>query len=423
MFADDCALADQYTCLHEAESRLNRDLNTIADWSRKWYVTFNVEKTVLINFSLKKTRSLPRIIFNNIPVRHVDEHRHLGMTLTYNLNWSKHIRCITTKASQKIGVLRRQYCKFSRSQLERIYLGMIRPTLEHGNVIFDNCSVSSSLLLESIQRRAVVICTGAMRRTEALKLERETGWESLSLRRERAKLCWFFSFCNVGAPSYLQGKIIFAPESSRITRSSSNNGRRVLEKTCRLECFRKSFFPDCAARWNALPQELRVMNSCSQFKVELARHIATRTNNLALNVSDCSCYSKICYGKTGRLITQFRLGLSPLRSDLFIYNIIDNPFCPSCGDTLETLKHFFLECPAYRLVRVTLIDDLVGSLNSVRCYLPDLNMQCVDVLLAIITRGAPLNINNPDLPVVNKIIFACISRYINQTKRFQVRLE
>ena len=69
-------------------------------------------------------------------------------------------------------------------------------------------------------------------------------------------------------------------------------------------------------------------------------------------------YSKILKGHTGRLVTQFRLGLSPLRNELFTYSITDNPFCPSCGESLETLSHFLFECPLYSNQRSILLNDL-----------------------------------------------------------------
>jgi len=52
-------------------------------------------------------------------------------------------------------------------------------------------------------------------------------------------------------------------------------------------------------------------------------------------------YSKVCYGSFGILVTQFRLGLSLLRFELYIYTINDNLFCPACGDSLETVVLFF----------------------------------------------------------------------------------
>jgi len=251
------------------------------------------------------------------------------------------------KASQKLGILRRQSCKFSRSKLENIYFCMIWPTLEYGCVILDNCSAANSLLLESIQWRAAVICTGALRRTESLKLETETGWESLSLRCTKAKLLLYFSFCSGSAPPYLQGNIQFARQPLHYTRSSEisdNFVKCVVEKTCRIDCYNKSFFPDCAARWNTLPSKIKVIDSFSQFKFIFCQHLVGDT---IVNSENCSSYSSACYGWIGRLIIQFRLGLSPLRSDLYKFNILDNPFCPACGDSLETLKHYLIEWPSY----------------------------------------------------------------------------
>jgi len=124
------------------------------------YVTFNLENSVLINCLLKTTRSCASVSFNNIPVyiRHVDDHRHLGEILTYYLSWSKHIRDITMRVSWKLGVLRRQSCKFSRSTTRKNILVyyMIMPILKNGCFVFDNCSTVNSMLLDGILRRAAV---------------------------------------------------------------------------------------------------------------------------------------------------------------------------------------------------------------------------------------------------------------------------
>ena len=39
-------------------------------------------------------------------------------------------------------------------------------------------------------------------------------------------------------------------------------------------------------------------------------------------------------GYYGRLLNQIRYNLSPLRFHLFTYNIIDNPMCPGCHDSV-----------------------------------------------------------------------------------------
>ena len=57
IFADDTTLNKTYTSATEAEFCINVDLNTISKWANKWFVNFNSDKTIFINFSLKKNES------------------------------------------------------------------------------------------------------------------------------------------------------------------------------------------------------------------------------------------------------------------------------------------------------------------------------------------------------------------------------
>ena len=179
IFADDTTLAKVYDSLSQVEACLNSDLNTISKWALEWMVTFNIEKTVFINFSLKNSRmsKSPNLVFNDSCIRQVNEHKHLGIILSKDLKWSSHISKITSKASQRLGALYRQSRKMTRVQLETIYLSMIRPLLEYGSVLFANCSINDAQLIESVQRRAAILCTGAIRRTASDKLNVEVGWD------------------------------------------------------------------------------------------------------------------------------------------------------------------------------------------------------------------------------------------------------
>ena len=51
----------------------------------------------------------------------VQEHKHLGITLSSDLKWKKHISIIVIKALQKIGSLYRVRAYLTRKQLENIY--------------------------------------------------------------------------------------------------------------------------------------------------------------------------------------------------------------------------------------------------------------------------------------------------------------
>ena len=99
------------------------------------------------------------------------------------MKWTTHIENSIKKARKKLGVLRRQAQNLTLKQKIDIFNTMIRPILEYGSVIFDNCSTSDNLKLESCQRSAALICTGAMRQTETKLLLEQLGWETLKNRR------------------------------------------------------------------------------------------------------------------------------------------------------------------------------------------------------------------------------------------------
>jgi len=85
IFADDTVLADTYKNAQHAETRINFDLRMVSAWAKNWYVTFNIQKTVLLNFFLNIKKSTPSLIFNGSLIAHMSKHKHLGVVLTQDL--------------------------------------------------------------------------------------------------------------------------------------------------------------------------------------------------------------------------------------------------------------------------------------------------------------------------------------------------
>ena len=57
---------------------------------------------------------------------------------------------------------------------------MIRPILEYGHIIYDNCSYSAAQNIEKIQHQAAIAFTGAYHHTSHSELSIELNWQSLS---------------------------------------------------------------------------------------------------------------------------------------------------------------------------------------------------------------------------------------------------
>ena len=77
----------------------------------------------------------PIILFNNIPVKKVDEHKHLGIMLDSKLSFSSHIKSAISKMSKGIGLLKYLSKYLPGHTLNELYKLYVRRHLDYGNVI------------------------------------------------------------------------------------------------------------------------------------------------------------------------------------------------------------------------------------------------------------------------------------------------
>ena len=107
------------------------------------------------------------------------------------------------KASEVLGLLYENKNNYSKNVLIKLYKSMVMPIIEYGCVLYDDINAQLSNKLENIQRRAAVICSGALPRTETKRLLNDLGWISLKDRRSKFKLLYLYRIYVQGIPSYL----------------------------------------------------------------------------------------------------------------------------------------------------------------------------------------------------------------------------
>jgi hypothetical protein len=400
LFADDTILMKTYTSSRDAENTLNSDLLKIENWASKWLVEFNPVKTFFINFSLKQKKSILNLKFKNEKIVQVSEHKHLGVYFTSDMTWSKHINYISSKASQRLGQMYRSSIYLNKHQLSSVYLNMIRPILEYGSILYDNCSAADSRKLENIQRRAALIVSGAMRRTETSKLSKLLGWPSLENRRKFNKLVMFFKIVNNLTPMYLTVNIQCRALNINLRNIDNNKNCTYKTLTARLSCYHNSFFPSVIPQWNSLSSVTTDCTSTNMFRSHL------KCLDMFILEKDINPLFDYSYGYYGKMLTQMSLGLSKLNHHLFAYNITDNPFCPKCYDVIETTEHYFLECSAYTVYRENMLSALHNCLNNYEVSNTN--------IVAIMLNGVLLKDNYQ----INNNIFTIVRTYMKLTERF-----
>ena len=353
----------------------------------------------MIIFSNKKNISKPSIILRSTKINQVLSHKHLGSYFAPDMSWSIHIDNCIKKMNKKLGLLRRQSYVLKKIQRIDIYKTMIRPIIEYGAVLTDNCSTSDALKLDKVQRTAALICTGAMRRTETGLLLDFLGWEKLGDRRKLSKMAIFYKIINKTTPEYLSKNLNPIVNSTYSLRSSYSN--LIKPYKCRLTKYKNSFFPNCTKLWNALPDAIKISDNLSIFKTRLKIHLGKENNSCILHKLE-----HFHDGFYGSLLNQIGLKLSPLRAQLFRYNLNDSP---SCGIAPETPTHFFLECSKYDDARMTLISNL----SKLDPSMADDKNAIIDFIVLGSTQG-----DKATRTSVNKAIFRHAKIFISSTRRF-----
>ena len=272
LFADDTSLYIVVDNPLVAAETLNADLEKISRWAATWLVTFNPNKSVALLLSRKVGHPLhPPLFMENTPINEVEAHKHLGLFLSNDCSWHQHINYIKDKAWARINIMRRLKYKLDRKSLESIYISFIRPLLEYGDTIWDNCTQYEKYELDKIQNEAARIATGATKLVSLTNLYKEIGLESLSKRRNNHKLTLLYKMINHLTPIYLSSLI--PAQVSSASRYNLRNAQNYQTIRARTNQYRDSFLPSTLHLWNNLPLEARQSNTLNSFKLFLKKDI------------------------------------------------------------------------------------------------------------------------------------------------------
>ena len=159
----------------------------LSEWARKWLILFNPVKTEVMLISNIFNETDLQLMMDGTLLKIVEIHKHLGVYLSSNNKWSKHIDWIIASASKQISFMRKIKYKFSKQTLNSLYCTYIRPLFEYASEVWDGCSQTDANRLEQAQLNAARIVTGLPVFASTNSLYQETGWEPLSQRRTNKK--------------------------------------------------------------------------------------------------------------------------------------------------------------------------------------------------------------------------------------------
>ena len=272
MFADDTLMYDHCSGINDESPccRLGNDVPRLDTWASEWCTTFNASKFALMLITgNRRLRNLSRpvsslsISGDVIPL--VRSTVNLGICLSSTLSWSEHITRLIHCVQFKVFTLKRTARRLgSESLVTRLFLSLVRLSLEYAAPAWDSCSEHDAMFLErvllSFARAILGISRRSCHNTDVL---RKIGWPTLAWRRRRQKVLLLRDLLRgSGAPNLREQVSLASTHTQYCLRSPLS----LAAPHCRTVHRLKYFLPSTVTLFNSLPSSAVSCSSKSSFQ-------------------------------------------------------------------------------------------------------------------------------------------------------------
>ena len=197
-------------------------------------------------------------------------YKHLGVTISDDGSWNKHIELVIDKAYSRLYILRMLTFRLGRLSLKKLYLSFIR-LLKYGDVVWNPHNMHLINILEKVQIEAMRIISGGTKLTPLRELYKETGLSKLKDRRENHKLIQLFKMQNDLTLASLS--ILIPNRFQDVHTYNTRHSNAFPLPRIRTSLYASYFLPSTLKLRNSLPPEIKDCPSLSILKSRLTSRV------------------------------------------------------------------------------------------------------------------------------------------------------
>ena len=231
LFADDSKIIAILNSL--LNNVLQNDIDAVTHWTSEWLMRLNALKCKIVHFGKPQEDCIGYTIEDlsvgsRVPLEVSCCERDLGVYVSSDLKWSKHVQMIASRANRVLGMLVRTFTSRDVSLWKTLYVSLVRPHLEFASSVWNPYLKGDIKMIEKVQRRATKI-PSQMRDLPYDKRLSMWGLTALDDRRVRGDLIQMFKFTNgYELIDWYTGPQL-APSSQ--TRAASSNNQRLVRES------------------------------------------------------------------------------------------------------------------------------------------------------------------------------------------------
>ena len=251
LFADDCVCYRVIEDVNDCHT-LQSDISKLGQWADAWGMKFQPVKCKIMSISRKHNPIYVKYVLNGVELTRVNCIKYLGVDITNDLSWGKHIQGICNKGNRILGVFYRNLSFCPRDVKLAAYKGLLRPVLEYASSVWDPHQIYLRVKLESVQRRAARFIASEYSRDPGTmtSLLEELDLALLADRRKNSRIILFAK--GVHGQASVPTAILRHP--TRRTRNMHD--MHFCQLSTRTNCYTYSFLPNTIKDWNGLSPDI-----------------------------------------------------------------------------------------------------------------------------------------------------------------------
>ena len=127
-------------------------------WEYDWQMHFNPQKCFVMRLTHARHMTRFNYILGDKSLQETDNHPYLGVHITKDLTWNKHIHQITATANRTLAFVRRNLYSCPQHINKSAYITLVRPLLEYSSSVWETHTNTLVIKIEMVQRRAARFC-------------------------------------------------------------------------------------------------------------------------------------------------------------------------------------------------------------------------------------------------------------------------
>ena len=190
---------------------------------------------------------------------------YLGVNITRDITWNKHVTEVCSKASRSLGLLQRNLANCPQEVKLQAYKGLVRPILDYASAIWDPHTLILSDQLEKVQRRSARFITSdyTYEPGSMTKMLTDLKLQPLKNRRQQNRLILLYTGLNSKA------NIPIDDLETPLRRTRHMHEQHFKQLYASTDTYKFSFIPRTVKDWNQIDQS--VLNVCKSATDSVAK--------------------------------------------------------------------------------------------------------------------------------------------------------